>query len=473
MIRAQEARKGLFVSCEEIAEASPRSFYKRLGGVGVDWGKLAEPLRGAFSETTGRPTDPAVYLKIFLVSYWENSEYDTELADRISDSLAIREFLGYGLTERPPDHSSISRVRKQLSRFCDLESVLSESVRLCAAASLVGGESVGIDTTLIPARVSRDSLIHLDTGLKVREHLARCLEKNGEAPKLESKDLVSGSDPDARLSRKPKVPLGFHYKVTHSVDYKRRVIVSAGATWADEGDSACASAALRRSVRTLGGGLSRAVCDAGMDDAKFHAVAEELGVQALTNTVKPKPPGSGSFGKEMFAYEEERDAYRCPNGRLLKRVKGSWRGRIRYRRMVSGCVDCALREYCVPPRARFKEVSRSSCESSRERMKASSGTRAGRAYLGRRKGVVELTFAHAKEHGGLRRISTRGLGAADAKAKLGAVAWNLKMLVPGIGSARRATQPVRRAAAALLAAWTALWRSSVGGFSRRAKCMAA
>jgi transposase len=433
MIREQEASKDLFVSWEEIVQAPPRSFYKRLSALGIDWSELARPLRAAFSETTGRPTDPAVYLKIFAVGYWENCEFDTDLADRISDSLAIREFLGYGLTERLPDHSSLSRVRHRVSQICDLGAVLAGTVRLCSEAGLVGGDSVAIDTTLIPARVSRESLIHLDTGLKIGEHVARCLEANGEKPKVECKDLGS-SDSGARLSRKPNVPLDFHYKMTHSVDFKGKVIVCSEARFADEGESACAGYALRASHRALGGRLCRVVCDKGMDDSRFHALAEELGVQAHTNLEKPGGLRASAFGKEMFVYDSELDAYRCPNGLLLNRAGVTAEGRVHYRSRSKECSACVLKEYCLKKDSKMKMISRGRFESSRERVKALAATRLGRCFLRRRKGVVEATLGHAKEHGGLRRISTKGLDAADAKAKFGAVAWNLRKLVLGMGS---------------------------------------
>lgn len=434
MIREQEAESTLFVSCEEIAKAPSRSFYKRLAGIAIDWSGLARPLHGAFNESTGRPTDPAVYLKIYLVAFWENCEFDTDLADRISDSLAIREFLGYGLTERPPDHSSISRVRHRVSQVCDLQAVLERSVRLCSEAGLLGGESVAIDTTLIPARVSRESLVHLDTGLKIKEHVAACLERNGDAaPKVVNKDLGS-SDPGARLARKPGFPLRFYYKMTHAVDFKSRVIVCAEGRYADEGESSCAGHALRQSHKTLGGRLSRVVCDAGMDDGRFHKLAEELGLEALTNLEKPGGHLKSAFGKEMFVYEEQLDAYRCPNGRLLRRAGETAEGRVHYRSCATECSDCVIASYCLPEESKTKVVSRGKFEESRERVKASVRTRVGRCYLRRRKGVVEGTLGHAKEHGGLRRISTRGLDAADAKAKFGAVAWNLKKLVLGVGS---------------------------------------
>lgn len=351
-----------------------------------------------------------------------------------------------------------------MSQTCDLKAVLEETVRLCSEAGLVGGESVAIDTTLIPARVSRDSVVHLDTGMKIQEHVAACLKRNGEEPKVESKDLGS-SDGGARLARKPGFPLGFYYKMTHSVDFKNRVIVSAEGRYADEGDSACAADALRESRKTLGGRLSRVVCDAGMDDGKFHALAEELGVQPLTNLEKPGGSRDSAFGKEMFVFDSELDAYRCPNGRLLRRAGATADGRVHYRSRASDCSACVLCEYCLSKKAKTKMVARRQFEASRERVRAALRTRLGRSFLRRRKGVVEGTLGHAKEHGGMRRIPTRGLDAADAKAKLGAAAWNVKKLVLGITSKAAEKKPgirgVMRAVTDFLGLWAAPRRPNI------------
>ena len=132
-----------------------------------DWERLAAPLRAAFCAGWGRPTDPVVYLKIFLVGYFENITYDTDLAERIEDSLAVRHFLGYTLLESTSDHSTSSETRARLAGCCEIAQVLEAAVAECLAQGLVSGEEARVDSTLLPANASLSSLKSLRTGKRV------------------------------------------------------------------------------------------------------------------------------------------------------------------------------------------------------------------------------------------------------------------------------------------------------------------
>jgi transposase len=59
------------------------------------------------------PYDPAVLLKMLLVAYLYNlSERQTEVV--ASDSLSIKWFLGLGADEAPPDHSTLTALKRRL-----------------------------------------------------------------------------------------------------------------------------------------------------------------------------------------------------------------------------------------------------------------------------------------------------------------------------------------------------------------------
>jgi transposase len=60
---------------------------------------------------------PGRYFRLLLIGYVEGLDAERALAWRAADSLALREFLGLLLPEAPPDHSTISRMR----RLIDLE----------------------------------------------------------------------------------------------------------------------------------------------------------------------------------------------------------------------------------------------------------------------------------------------------------------------------------------------------------------
>ena len=82
MVQHQNHQDQLFYTYQELSRSSRQNFYIQLKGAGLDWEKLSKPFEAAFSQRVGRPTDPVVYLKAFLVAYFENITYDT-LAGRI------------------------------------------------------------------------------------------------------------------------------------------------------------------------------------------------------------------------------------------------------------------------------------------------------------------------------------------------------------------------------------------------------
>jgi hypothetical protein len=79
-----------------------------------------------------------------LIGYFEGLDSERGIAWRAADSLALRAFLGLGLTEMPPDHSTISRTR----RLIDLEThqaVFTWVLQVLAGAGLVRGKTHAVD----------------------------------------------------------------------------------------------------------------------------------------------------------------------------------------------------------------------------------------------------------------------------------------------------------------------------------------
>jgi transposase len=66
-----------------------------------------------YAERMGRPSlAPGRYFRMLLIGYFEGIDSERRIAWRAADSLALRSFLGAGLNEMPPDHSTISRTRR-------------------------------------------------------------------------------------------------------------------------------------------------------------------------------------------------------------------------------------------------------------------------------------------------------------------------------------------------------------------------
>ena len=62
------------------------------------------------------PVDPEVYFKMLMVGFFEKLGGERGIATRCEDSLSIRRYLRYDLTEATPDHSSLSIIRQRLPK---------------------------------------------------------------------------------------------------------------------------------------------------------------------------------------------------------------------------------------------------------------------------------------------------------------------------------------------------------------------
>src|SRR5207302_9739194 len=96
-----------------------------------------------YAEKMGRPSlAPGRYFRLLLMGYFEGIDSARGIAWRAADSLGLRRFVGVGLNEMPPDHSTISRTR----RLIDVEThraVLGWVVELLGGMGLVGGKRMG------------------------------------------------------------------------------------------------------------------------------------------------------------------------------------------------------------------------------------------------------------------------------------------------------------------------------------------
>ena len=100
----------MWVTATELPTAASHPFYRRLNQLlrEHDFDDcVEEQCVGFYAKTMGRPSlPPGIYFRLLLIGYFEGIDSERGIAWRVADSLALRDFLGLGLTEAPPDHSS-------------------------------------------------------------------------------------------------------------------------------------------------------------------------------------------------------------------------------------------------------------------------------------------------------------------------------------------------------------------------------
>jgi hypothetical protein len=134
-------------------EAIGPGFYSKLNEhlAAMDFARQIWALCGpAYREESrgGRPgIDPVVYFKMLMVGFFENLRSERAIAARCEDSLSVRGFLGYGLEESTPDHSSLSVIRHRLGP--EIYQGVFEVVLLALKAhGLLKGRHLGIDSSV-------------------------------------------------------------------------------------------------------------------------------------------------------------------------------------------------------------------------------------------------------------------------------------------------------------------------------------
>lgn len=127
---------------------------ERIDGL-LDWSAFEARLSVIYSARKGRPSYPPLTMfKGLLLQQWYGLS-DPGLEEALGDRLSFRRFCGLALDQAAPDHSTISRFRKQLARH-DLSGALFEELgRQLDAKRLIVRQGTLIDATLVAAQAKK------------------------------------------------------------------------------------------------------------------------------------------------------------------------------------------------------------------------------------------------------------------------------------------------------------------------------
>src|SRR5260370_12153980 len=174
------------------------------------------------------------------MGYFEGVESEGGIAWRAADSLGLRSFLGVGLNEMPPDHSTISRTR----RLIDVEThraVCGWVLELLAEKDLLKGKTIGIDGATLEANAAMRSIVRRDTGEGYQEFLTRLAKDSGiatptreqlakldrkRARKGSNEDWVNPHDPEGHITQMKDGRTHLAYKAQHAVDLATGAVVA-------------------------------------------------------------------------------------------------------------------------------------------------------------------------------------------------------------------------------------------------------
>src|ERR1035437_6291863 len=144
--KRRQKQTSFWVETSQLQARGRRPFYSRLNEIlgRAEFDTYAERIcRKYYATTMGRPSiAPGVYFRCFLLGYFEGIDSERGITYRASDSLGLREFLGWGWEDQPPDHSPLSKTRR-LMNLGTHKAVFRWVLKRLAAEGLVSGKNLG------------------------------------------------------------------------------------------------------------------------------------------------------------------------------------------------------------------------------------------------------------------------------------------------------------------------------------------
>jgi transposase len=392
--------------------------------------------------TLGRPSvDPVLMIRMLIIGYVFALRSERLLCRELHVNLAYRWFCELGIEHKIPDHSAFSRARNE--RFRDsgiFRQVFERVVDACIAADLVGGEGFAVDASLIAADANKQRSItgsewqktrNPETASRaVKEYLATLDDAAFGAASDVTPKFVSPSDPAAQWTGAMRGPAFFAYADNYLIDVKYGIIMDVEAS---------------RAIRQAEVGAGKTMVDRTEErfDIKPKWLAADTAYGSGPNLnwlvkdkdIAPHIPvidkskrEDGTFSREDFRFNKERNVYVCPADKLLTTTGTVINDgeTLRYLASTSDCRDCPLKMRCCP-KASSRRIPRSIYEEARDVARALAKTNAFEQSRRERK-RVEMLFAHLKRILKLGRLRLRGPRGAQDEFTLAAIAQNLRRL---------------------------------------------
>ena len=184
--KTSQTQSTFWISTDDLQVKPQISFYMKLNEVleAMSFGKQVRTLCEPYYSDKPNcrpPVDPEIYFKMLMVGFFENIKSERAIASRCADSLSIRVFLGYAITEATPNHSTLSVIRYRLpeSIYQQLFIIVLKELR---NRGLVKGKNIALDSSVMEANASLHSLHNRMTEESYATYIRKLAQESGVNP---------------------------------------------------------------------------------------------------------------------------------------------------------------------------------------------------------------------------------------------------------------------------------------------------
>ena len=413
----------------------------------IDFDFIYEEVKESYGMKGNVSVPPPVILKLMLLLILYNVRSERELMVTIPVRLDWMWFLGYDLDDEIPDHSVLSKARARWGVEA-FKHFFERIVWQCVEAGVVDGSKLFMDSSLIQADASNDSVVN-------RESLKRYLnqgyrELEARLQEQPSEDLLEGAvnqthisttDPEASVVRQGGGKAKLCYKVHRAVDEKEEIITATEVTRGQVNEAHRLPALIEGHSLNTEKAVETVVADSKYGTVENFLHCHDHKIAAHIPDLKEQQEKSGSragiFNEEDFIYDAQTDTYRCPAGQCLAlRRHHTQRRAVEYVCARNVFRSCPLKDQCTRSRT-GRSIKRHQRQEDLSQMRAMAGSSDSKKDLQMRQHLMERSFAQATRYG-FKRARWRNLWRVQIQEYLTASIQNILILIRHVKEQRPA-----------------------------------
>lgn len=158
MMGRQSRQRSLFCYKVNLDDRVRKDHPLRKVRAKVDFSFVRREVGPCYGYNGNVSVDPETIVKMLFLLFYEDVKSERELMRTIPERLDWMWFLDYGLDDEIPNHSVLSKARARWGPEV-FQRVFVETVRQCVGHGLVAGRKLHMDSSLVDADASRDSVV--------------------------------------------------------------------------------------------------------------------------------------------------------------------------------------------------------------------------------------------------------------------------------------------------------------------------
>ena len=128
----------------------------------LDLSFVSEEVKEMYGYNGNVSVPPALVIKLMLLLVFYNVRSERELMDTVPERLDWLWFLGYDLDSEIPNHSVLSKARRRWG-VAVFRKLFERVVWQCVESGLVDGTKIFMDSSLVEADASKNSIVRWST----------------------------------------------------------------------------------------------------------------------------------------------------------------------------------------------------------------------------------------------------------------------------------------------------------------------